>query len=173
MPRGLTSQSVRRMTLAMIRFREIPMLRLLAAAFALALALPAAAQEEIGPPSLEREFFKYGPPVVLVPACDDAIVQRTVRRHFRQAEKTYWKTGLVIQDIDGARQTAWRPNGPDVIPRRYCRGTAVMSDGRRRAIDYSVIEEAGIIGLSWGVQWCVHGLDRHNAYAPGCLMARP
>jgi len=40
-------------------------------------------------------------------------------------------------------------------------------------IDYSVREDLGIIGATWGVEFCVHGLDRNWAYAPACRMARP
>jgi hypothetical protein len=48
-----------------------------------------------------------------------------------------------------------------------------LSDGRYKAIHYSIIEDAGIIGWSWGVEWCVNGLDRHRSFAPDCKMARP
>ena len=30
-----------------------------------------------------------------------------------------------------------------------------------------------MIGSSWGVEWCVVGLDRNWAYNPACKMARP
>jgi hypothetical protein len=30
-----------------------------------------------------------------------------------------------------------------------------------------------MIGMSWGVEWCVAGTDRNWAYNPGCEMARP
>jgi hypothetical protein len=30
-----------------------------------------------------------------------------------------------------------------------------------------------MIGASWGVEWCVVGLDRDWAYNPRCKMARP
>jgi hypothetical protein len=30
-----------------------------------------------------------------------------------------------------------------------------------------------MIGASWGVEWCVVGLDRNWAYNPACRMARP
>ncbi len=146
------------------------MLRLLIAAALAVSALAAAAREQI---PAEKRIWPYSATVEYVPACNDPIVQRTLRRHFRQAERSYWNTGLAIAEVVEIRETAWRPNGLDLIPRRFCRGIALMSDNRRRAVDFSVIEEAGIIGLSWGIQWCVHGLDRHNTYAPGCLMARP
>lgn len=68
---------------------------------------------------------------------------------------------------------AWRPWGLDFIPRRYCTGKVITSDGMRRRIDYSVREDLAIIGSNWGVEWCVQGLDRNWAYQPDCKMARP
>ena len=38
---------------------------------------------------------------------------------------------------------------------------------------YSINEDLGIIGFGFGVEWCVGGLDRNDAYAPNCKMARP
>ena len=47
------------------------------------------------------------------------------------------------------------------------------SDGRKRAVSYWIGEDTGMIGASWGVEWCVAGLDRNWAYNPRCKMARP
>jgi hypothetical protein len=30
-----------------------------------------------------------------------------------------------------------------------------------------------MIGATWGVEWCVAGLDRNWAYHPACKMAQP
>jgi hypothetical protein len=30
-----------------------------------------------------------------------------------------------------------------------------------------------MIGMKWGVEWCVVGVDRNWAYNPQCRMARP
>ncbi len=122
-----------------------------------------------------------------LPACADAPVIAFIAWQFRQREEFYWgddaptlfKTGasvaqpLQIAEIVKIRQTAMRPNGLDLIPRRYCAGTAILANGARHGIDYSIVENAGIIGATWGVIWCVQGLDRNYAFAPNCLMARP
>ena len=41
--------------------------------------------------------------------------------------------------------------------------------------DYSVRDGLGIIGADWGIEFCVHGLDRNLAYAysSACREARP
>ena len=38
---------------------------------------------------------------------------------------------------------------------------------------YSIIEDGGFLGASWGVDFCVEGFDRSWTYAPNCRMARP
>ena len=92
---------------------------------------------------------------------------------FATAEFRFWNTPLRIVGFERIRETGWRPWGLDTIPRRFCSGIVTMSDGRRRRIDYSVREGLSFIGLSWGTEWCIDGLDRHYAYAQHCRQAQP
>jgi hypothetical protein len=48
-----------------------------------------------------------------------------------------------------------------------------MSDREERTVVYNVTSQFGILGLTWGVEWCVHGLDPNHAYGPGCEAIRP
>jgi hypothetical protein len=80
---------------------------------------------------------------------------------------------VTIAGYKKIRPVAWRPWGLDYIPRRFCTATAILSDGTKRRIDYSVREDLGIIGATWGVDYCVLGHDHNWAYAPACQMARP
>jgi len=50
---------------------------------------------------------------------------------------------------------------------------AFVSDGLKHPIYYSIGEDTGMIGQTYGVEWCVAGFDRNWAYAPNCKMARP
>ena len=40
-------------------------------------------------------------------------------------------------------------------------------------VRYSIVEDGGMIGANWGVQWCVVGVDRNWAYNPDCAAASP
>ena len=42
----------------------------------------------------------------------------------------------------------------------------MLSDGKMRAVHYSIIEDGGFAGFGQGVEWCVAGLDRNWAYSP-------
>ena len=112
------------------------------------------------------------PFTAVLPACDDAGVLGTITSRFQQKESEYWNSALEIKEFDRIRESGFRSNGKDFIPRRYCTARAGMSDLRKRLLVYTVIERAGIIGWSYGVEWCVDGLDRNNAYAPACRAER-
>ena len=53
------------------------------------------------------------------------------------------------------------------------RPRALDSNDKSRTVIYDIGEGLGIIGLGYGVEWCVVGLDRNLAYAPACSSLRP
>ena len=123
---------------------------------------------------LEMDFYLSGPRYEgVLPPCDypDALVKISSR--FNNRENSFWNTDLKIVTFEKIRETAYRPWAANTIPRRFCSGLVEVSDGSRHAIHYSIAEDTGIIGATWGVEWCVVGLDRNWAYNPACQMARP
>ncbi len=132
-----------------------------------ALAGPALARE-IDP--AERRDIPFD---ASIPACDDRYVLGEIANRFRTTEGRFWNSSLQILGFERIRQVAWRPWGLDFVPRRFCSGVVLTSDGRRRRIDYSVREDQSLFGASWGTEWCVDGLNRHYAYAPRCKQAQP
>jgi hypothetical protein len=108
-----------------------------------------------------------------LPACDNPAVFERIQSTFFQREAEFWKTGLAIAGFDHVREIGFRSNGLDYIPRRYCVARAIMNDSKLREVTYSIDEDLGVIGFGFGVEWCVAGLDRLNAFAPHCKVARP
>ncbi len=123
-----------------------------------------------------------------VAACADPAVVGRIQRRFDGREAEFWNSGLTLTSVDHIRETHFRPNGVDLIPRRYCQARATTSDGRVRPLYYYIVEDGGasgwhgslLLGLirfptpgSFTVEWCVDGLDRHRTYAQNCRMARP
>jgi hypothetical protein len=106
-----------------------------------------------------------------VPPCDAAL--GTISARFAGKERRFWASDLSIESFDKVRELAFRPWGPDAIPRRYCTARARLSNGRETTVHYSIAEALGLIGATWGVEWCVVGYDRNLAYAPNCKMALP
>jgi hypothetical protein len=121
---------------------------------------------------LEKGLWLSGPRYdANLPACEAAL--GTIASRFATKEGRFWNSNLEILDFERVRQLALMPWRDGAIPRRFCAATATVSDGRKHAVYYSIIEDGGEIGASWGVEWCVVGLDRNWAYNPACRMARP
>jgi hypothetical protein len=106
-----------------------------------------------------------------LPPCEAALGM--IASRFATKEGRFWNSDLQILDFEKVREIAYSPWALGTIPRRFCSATASVSDGRKRAVYYSIGEDTGTIGASWGVEWCVVGLDRNWAYNPRCKMARP
>ena len=134
-----------------------------------AMASPAAAAS-----FLEKNFWLSGPRYdAVLPPCDYPPALATIQSRFATKEGRFWNSELQIVDFLRVREVAFRPWAVDTIPRRFCSGQVLVSDGVKRRVNYLIIEDAGMIGASWGVEWCVVGLDRNWAYNPGCRMASP
>lgn len=108
-----------------------------------------------------------------LPGCNDEALLQRISSRFVQAERKYWSSGLEILGYEKVRETAYRSNGLDFIPRRYCHATAVMNDGKVRQVVYAIAESQSIIGWGPGVEWCIVGLDRNYAWGRSCMAARP
>ncbi|MCS0493803.1 hypothetical protein [Ancylobacter mangrovi] len=148
---------------------------------------------------LEKNFWLSGPNYSgNVPSCDLPAALSRIQKHFAETESKYWNSSLQIDSFDRIHQIAFRPWGEEYIPRRYCAADVVISGettaatpyatsqyvggkvgappvmhGTRHRIYYSLVEDGGFLGFSWGVEWCIDGLDRSWTYAPHCRMALP
>jgi len=121
---------------------------------------------------LELNFWLSGPRYDgQLSYCEAALSKIT--EQFREKESTFWNSALQITAFGRIHETAFRPWQSDSIPRRYCSGDVMLSDGKQRTVHYSIIEDGGFSGVGQGVEWCVTGLDRNWAYNPGCKAARP
>jgi hypothetical protein len=133
----------------------------------------------------EDRSFSYD---AQVPSCDDGGVIGQIQSRFDERERAFWNSSLTLVTIDRVKQTHFRPNGADLIPRRYCTARATLSNGSHRMVQYNLVEDAGTFGWhgslflglirfptpqSYGLEWCVSSLDRSWTYAPDCRMARP
>jgi len=123
---------------------------------------------------LEKNFYLSGPRFdSQLPTCDNSWALSTIRRRFASKEGRFWNSDLQITNFDRIHEVAYRPWADGTIPRRFCGGRVQTSDGQWRALRYSIVEDGGMIGWSWGVQWCVVGVDRNWAYNPACQAAGP
>jgi hypothetical protein len=147
--------------------------RIACLALALALSIISTSQSRAAN-LLEKNFWLSGPRYdQVLPPCDYRAALDRIIGDFQIKEARFWNSRLQIVGIENIQQTALLPWAAQNIPRRFCSGTAVINDGARHAIFYSIAEDTGIIGIDWGVNFCVVGLDRNFAYGPACRAARP
>jgi hypothetical protein len=122
----------------------------------------------------EKNFWLPGPEYFRdMPACDFRPALDRIIGNFLSKETRFWNSELKIVGIENIRETAVLAWAAQSIPRRFCSGTALMNDGVRHPIYYSIGEDTGMIGMDFGVNFCVVGLDRNWAYGPACRAARP
>ena len=122
----------------------------------------------------EKEFWLSGPRYsAKVPLCEERGPLDMIRRRFGTKEGKFWNSDLKLVGFEQIQEVAWQPWAPGTIPRRFCSASALISDGVRRSMYYSITEDAGMIGVSYGVEFCVVGLDREWSYQPACLRAKP
>ena len=123
---------------------------------------------------LEKNAYLIGPRYdAVLPSCDTPAALAKIQARFATKESRFWNSDLQIVEFDGIREVAVRPWAEGTVPRRFCSGRALISDGRWRPVRYSIVEDGGMIGANWGVQWCVVGIDRNWAYNPNCKAAGP
>jgi hypothetical protein len=139
--------------------------------------LPSLARAAGGPVELNQYDVpaeaRWAPFYGNMPACDDGGVLSTISGRFADTQREFWNPQLAISGFDRVREIGFRSNGLSYIPRRFCIARAAMSDSKERTVIYNVVTAFGIIGMSWGVEWCVVGLDPNFAYAPACHTLRP
>jgi hypothetical protein len=122
----------------------------------------------------EKNFWLSGPRYDrAVPSCDYPAALNRIMGNFHTKEYRFWNSDLRLVGIEDIQETAFLPWAAQSIPRRFCHGTALINDGARHAIYYSIAEDTGMIGMDWGVNFCIVGLDRNWAYNPRCRMAKP
>ena len=121
---------------------------------------------------LELNFWLSGPNYEgRVAPCEQAL--GTITNQFWEKESDYWNSQLRITGYADIHEIAFRPWQSDNMPRRYCSGKAMTSDGKVHTVNFSIIEDGGFAGYGQGVEWCVTGLDRNWAYQPACRAAGP
>src|SRR5207237_5630547 len=118
------------------------------AAMLMAPAAPASAAS-----LFELNFFLSGPRFDgVLPACNANDALYKIAALFREKEALFWQSNLAIVGYENLRETAFRPWAANSIPRRFCSGVVVVSDGLRHPIHYSIGEDSGWLGETWGVQ---------------------
>src|SRR5687767_8976132 len=91
---------------------------------------------------LEKNFWLSGPRYdAVLPPCESGWALDTIRSRFGTKESRFWNSDLALVEFGDIRQVAFRPWAEATIPRRWCSGKVLVSDGRWRPVHYSIIED--------------------------------
>ncbi len=109
------------------------------------------------------------------PGAEACASERTLNRiinRFAWAERNTWHRGFRIAAIDAPRFRYNVFNGPTSIRHTHCAATAIMSNGKRRTVYYSISQGMGFASMGTGVDFCVTGLDPWRVHDGGCRTVR-
>lgn len=107
-----------------------------------------------------------------LPTCDDPQLWRDAQAQFNSAESNYGTTGVLMNEVISAQQAGAHVKYNGKVGRGWCEARAVFSDGLVRRVKVELGSGLGFAGTGYGLSICVHGLDRHKAYAPNCRALR-
>lgn len=136
---------------------------LCAAAFVFSLAPAGAAQAGLS----ER-----GTPFQTFPECDDAKVLKKIVKRFNWAERNTWRRGFSLETVEDPRERSVREYEESLIPRRYCRGHAILTNGQHPTVFYLIEGGQGFTGTGFNVEFCVNGIDPWREYDGHCRVLR-
>ena len=119
-------------------------------------------------PLYEGNFFAR------FPTCDATKVKSRIISRFKKAENRTWKRGFLISDISNTRSVRDRTNGnPEIHSRRFCKATALFSNGRKATVHYLIEEGGGIAGIGYNLVYCIAHLDPWRNQNRNCSTVRP
>lgn len=127
--------------------------------------------------SLVEKILRTDPSLPL-PGCESTKVLKKITRDFNWAERNTWNRGFEIETLGHPQQKgidARDDQFSDVplVPTRYCEVTAHMTNGQRYSMHYLIEAKMGFVGVGWGAEFCVHGLDPWNTFDGYCRAAHP
>ncbi len=108
-----------------------------------------------------------------LPTCENSLVISSVVQKFRYADRRTFHWGVEISEIRGVYETPELIQNTSLIGRRYCRGTAIMTDGRAEELAYLIETKQGFASVSWRVESCLPAYDPWHVYGAWCRAAKP
>ncbi len=108
-----------------------------------------------------------------LPRCGNGEVLSRVIERAAWAERKTWHRGWIIHSVGKIHETALKDYGPSQIDRRYCSGTAWLTNGERMPVVYVIEAGMGFAGIGWKVEFCMPPEDPWRVYDAWCKAIRP
>ena len=107
-----------------------------------------------------------------VRACADTRMLARIAKRFAWAERNTWQRGYHIAAIESPRLRYTVFNGPSMIRHRHCRAVALLSNGAKRTLFYTVSAGMGLASIGNGVDFCLVGVDPWRVHGSACRSLR-
>ncbi len=107
-----------------------------------------------------------------VPKCEDGAVLDIIRDKFSYADQNILHRNLSIAVVDRIHQAHAGSNDPSPIFRRYCEARANLSNGKHTTLYYLLEQDAGFVGVTWNVEYCLIGLEPWRIHDGRCHTLR-
>jgi len=108
-----------------------------------------------------------------LPACDSPNVIASVKKKFAYADRRQFHWGVAINQVTDIYETPEIIQNSSLIGRRFCRGTAWLTDGRREEVVYLVETKQGFASVTWRVESCLPRFDPWHVYGAWCRSIKP
>jgi hypothetical protein len=109
-----------------------------------------------------------------VPPCDSHEVIAKIKEKFAYAERNTFHWGVNIEKVTAIYESPQVIRMPKSwINRRYCSGTAWMSDGTRSKVVFLIESRQGFASIGYKVESCLPGYDPWNTYDGYCRSIQP
>jgi len=108
-----------------------------------------------------------------LPTCDSWRVIISIQQKFSYANRKTFHWGVGINSVTEIRELPDAIRDHSLIGRRYCRGTAWLSDGRRSEVVYLIESKQGFASIGWRVESCLPAYDPWHVYGSWCRSIQP
>jgi hypothetical protein len=107
------------------------------------------------------------------PPCDSPQVIASIKQKFSYADRRTFHWGVAIAQVSDIYESPEVIHNHSLIKRRFCRGTAWLSDGRRSEVVYLIESKQGFASITWRVESCLPEYDPWHVYGSWCRSIRP
>ncbi|WP_421723353.1 hypothetical protein [Bauldia sp.] len=108
-----------------------------------------------------------------LPECHSRQVLATVAQKFAYANRKTFHWGVKIEAVTDVYEKPEQIQAHSDIGRRYCRGTAWMTDGSQSEVAYLIETRQGFASVGWRVESCLPAYDEWHVYGSWCRSIRP
>jgi len=108
-----------------------------------------------------------------LPPCENGHVLARIKQKFSYANRNTFHWGATINSVTNIGEKPEIILNDSHISRRYCYGTAWLSDGRSSQVVYLIESLQGFASTGWRVQSCLPAFDPWHVYGSWCRSIKP